>query len=144
MRGAEILIKRDDEYNYLINRVPSDRDHEEWLIKTRANGTFANQTATESSVSTSLTNKSVSTNKESYAHVAFSGNKKVLQVSDCVLNLAICSFACLMFTYILHRPRRNMPMLTCTQLWMANGMASLQLLTPIQMRIGYPKTLSTD
>jgi hypothetical protein len=68
----EWLAKRGDEHNYLVNRTPLDRDHEEWLQTrdhdtSRFTGAFANRAESETSVRTSLANELASTGPEDWA-----------------------------------------------------------------------------
>ena len=59
--ASEVLTAGSDEDSYLLNRVPLNKDHEEWLQR-RGRGLSANQTASETSVSTSLADQPASTN----------------------------------------------------------------------------------
>jgi hypothetical protein len=68
----EWLAKRGDEHNYLVNRTPLDRDHEEWLQTrdhdtSRFTGAFANRAESETSVRTNLANELASMGPEDWA-----------------------------------------------------------------------------
>lgn len=79
----EWLAKRGDEHNYLVNRTPLDRDHEEWLQTrdhdtSRFTGAFANRAESETSVRTNLANELASIGPEDWASTTPPDNGMIL------------------------------------------------------------------
>jgi hypothetical protein len=79
----EWLAKRGDEHNYLVNRTPLDRDHEQWLQTrdhdtSRFTGAFANRAESETSVRTNLANELASIGPEDWAKTIPPDNGTIL------------------------------------------------------------------
>lgn len=79
----EFVAKRDDEHNYLVNRIPLDAEHQEWLQSrardtTRSDGAFINENSSETLECGSLANESSPTGEVDWSRASHAANNKIL------------------------------------------------------------------
>src|ERR1035438_3177750 len=91
----EFVAKRDDEHNYLVNRIPLDTEHQAWLQSrardtTRSDGAFINENSIETLECLSLANESAPTGEVDWTRASPTANNKIL-VGCHVLRQNICA-----------------------------------------------------
>jgi hypothetical protein len=79
----EFLAKRDDEHNYLVNRIPLDAEHQEWLQSrtrdtTSPDGASINENSSETLGCWSLANESAPTGEVDWTHASPAANNTIL------------------------------------------------------------------
>lgn len=94
--ALQFVAKRDDEHNYLVNRIPLDAEHQEWLQSRardtrRSDGAFINKNSSETLEYWSLANESAPTGEVDWTRASPAANNKIL-VGCLVLRQTICAF----------------------------------------------------
>jgi hypothetical protein len=79
----ELVANRDDEHNYLVNPIPLDQAHQEWLQSrvrdtTRSKGVFTNENSSETSGGTTLADESAPTEQLAWIRATPPGKSTIL------------------------------------------------------------------